>query len=554
MDEKSYILCEDIKNKISKKFIDDGWITVSDECIHSALVSDENMSDVLNNYTWDLSPGDGMPGVSLKNTGSDRITNYDRFCHKKCEPFVFYRNSYGTHPPYIELSEEFRMYHNIHEQYISEKEKNYIIIDDNGSENIVAKISDMKLFIKAIYVKKYLAVRKINLLIFFDIENSSHKTYKELSIKPIRNKIVKGDDYIYNYTNITRFLRKDICSFGWIVGKCILRYEKDMNFYPFAKDNDKYLDFIIGYDDDGNELSHTCNIDFLSNYFCKKENEPIELTPVFFSKEVLNKYYGNSNKYTVSDGLITCDGTWSLRVDNNCEKYVIVMLVDLGKLNYKEQFYWKGFNIAPPPGGALSKTAYERWILGNWSNPISPDFVFKQKYKSLNEKWYQRYGWYLFLPLILEDQHRFKTLHCLTTLDNDSDFDEQILSLVKLFIDSLNEKELMSNICIDKKEEITEFLKKREIETVENIKKGIDKFELFIISQRSSIPDMFDFLRELQALRSFDVAHRKSSNMSKRKNIISYFEIGTKHNQEILNDIFYKAIKTIRILDNLFLS
>lgn len=57
----------------------------------------------------------------------------------------------------------------------------------------------------------------------------------------------------------------------------------------------------------------------------------------------------------------------------------------------------------------------------------------------------------MFLPLINEDEHRFKTLHCLTTLDNEQDFDEQILSLVKLFIDSLNQEELMKNVCIEKK-------------------------------------------------------------------------------------------------------
>ena len=47
------------------------------------------------------------------------------------------------------------------------------------------------------------------------------------------------------------------------------------------------------------------------------------------------------------------------------------MLVDLGTLDYKEQSYWKGFNIAPPHKGCLSYTAYQRWIKGAWCNPVS---------------------------------------------------------------------------------------------------------------------------------------------------------------------------------------
>lgn len=229
------------------------------------------------------------------------------------------------------------------------------------------------------------------------------------------------------------------------------------------------------------------------------------------------------------------------------------MLVDLGTLSYKEQLYWKGFNIAPPHKGCLSYTAYQRWIKGAWCNPISPDFVFKQKYQSFNRKWYEKYGWYLFLPLINEDEHRFKTLHCLTTLDNEQDFDEQILSLVKLFIDSLNQEELIKNIRVEEKE-VIDFLEKRNVQNLKEIKTGIDKFELFVLSQQYSIPDMFDFLRKLQALRSFDVAHRKSSDKSKRKSIINFFGLDTKHKQEILDDIFRDTVKTISTLEDLFIN
>lgn len=151
MDERDYVLCEDIKDRISKKFIENGWITVSDYGIHSALVIDENVLEVLENYCWDLRRGAGMPGVSVRYVNEKPIVNYDRLGHNKYEPFVFYRDGYGTHPSYIELSEEFRLYHNLHEKYISEEEKNYVVMN-NGSEEIVAKLSNISLYIKAKYV------------------------------------------------------------------------------------------------------------------------------------------------------------------------------------------------------------------------------------------------------------------------------------------------------------------------------------------------------------------------------------------------------------------
>ncbi|MDB0689761.1 hypothetical protein PL431_22570, partial [Bacteroides xylanisolvens] len=196
MDERDYVLCEDIKDRISKKFIENGWITVSDYGIHSALVIDENVLEVLENYCWDLRRGAGMPGVSVRYVNEKPIVNYDRLGHNKYEPFVFYRDGYGTHPSYIELSEEFRLYHNLHEKYISEEEKNYVVMN-NGSEEVVAKLSNISLYIKAKYVKDYLAIRKINLLIFFDIENYGSSTYSELNITPVNNQIIKGDNYIY---------------------------------------------------------------------------------------------------------------------------------------------------------------------------------------------------------------------------------------------------------------------------------------------------------------------------------------------------------------------
>lgn len=62
MKESERILFTDFLASMDKKFIESGWITVSAECLHSALVSDEKLSDVLSRYEWDLIRGSN--GVS----------------------------------------------------------------------------------------------------------------------------------------------------------------------------------------------------------------------------------------------------------------------------------------------------------------------------------------------------------------------------------------------------------------------------------------------------------------------------------------------------------
>ena len=62
MKESERILFTDFLASMNKKFIESGWITVSAECLHSALVSDEKLSDALSQYEWDLRRGSN--GVS----------------------------------------------------------------------------------------------------------------------------------------------------------------------------------------------------------------------------------------------------------------------------------------------------------------------------------------------------------------------------------------------------------------------------------------------------------------------------------------------------------
>lgn len=548
MTEKEKVLCLDVIQSLNNKFISMGWITVSDEFVHSALVLDEKVDECMRDYQWDLRPGDNGAHV---NTYSDGSYEYVRD-NVGLEMFAIFRDGYGTHPPYVELSEEFRLFCNMHEKYKSEDERDFITIDENGNENVVAIIKGTQINIKAKLLRSYLAARRINLLIFVDFMRYSKHTFSELGITPVQNKIVSCEDFIYNYTSLIEPQYDGNKSGGWLLGKCLLKYNTgDFNpeQYPYIND-DNYEEFIIGYDKNGDELSYTCDERRLSNYFKKHGNAPLTVTPVFFRKTVLDKYYNDPNKFIVDDGYISNEGIWSIRVDNDNRDFVVVILGDLGKLPHEEQLYWKGCNIAPPPGAKVSNTAYARWFDGRFFDPDFPDLKFKYQFRLFNESWNKKYDWQLFLPLVSDDIHRFKTLHCLTQSDNPSDFEEQILSITKIIIDSLNEAELVRNID-ETNIDVQARLKELNVSDKNSVKGGISKFELYLLSQGKYLNESILFLRNLQELRSSTTAHRKSR--SKTKNYETYFLIPSRTQQEVIEDIFKKGIELLKALKESFL-
>jgi hypothetical protein len=173
-------------------------------------------------------------------------------------------------------------------------------------------------------------------------------------------------------------------------------------------------------------------------------------------------------------------------------------------------------------------------IEGQWAEqPETIELFFKSKYESFNKKWENKFGWKLYKPLTNTDEYLFTALHKITT-NNVKAFCEQTLSLVKLTIDRLNEKELAKGLGLDSKI------------------RGIGKFEKFLESKGMNIPDMFEFLRNLQNLRSGLIAHTFSESNKDCKKAIQYFDINNDNYAKVLEDIFVKSVFTLNTLDNFF--
>ncbi len=266
---------------------------------------------------------------------------------------------------------------------------------------------------------------------------------------------------------------------------------------------------------------YTCNESELANFFGANPNAPHFLTHVFFKKEVLDKYYNKPSKYSVVDGYLSEGSKWGINIDNNTEECIIVYLGDLGRLPYEEQQYWKLHNITE---GKISQTSFKRNIQAEFCSPTEPALVFKEKLGLFNGKWMDKFNWDLFRPLNEEDKHNLKILKI---PDNEQkEFDEVVLSLNKIIIDSLNISEMKKDL------------------TFESMDNSITILEKYLLQKHYlNSPEMFSFLRSLQKLRSKGSAHRKGSDYN---SLYKKFDKGdfSKTFRDIL-------IKTIQVLNTI---
>ncbi len=513
-------------------YSDDRVNLVDSAFFFSALVPNKKSKKLLRYINWDLRPGDGAPGCSITYKNGQKMVKYLRFGNSDgIEPLVLHRSFRGRKQEYLEISEEFRLFHNL---FYDQRNGKYIKIDQSGDEEdvIVFEENPTRVRVKLRPLKQFLAIKEMHLALFFSVTVYSDKTLEELGLNEMRNPVRKPYlvyDLVVARTPDAMLAKKYGKSVSHLLGKKLIpgMPKEESGYWPY-EESKKYEDFIIGTDINGSPVLHTCNPDALANYFGINPGAPHYLTPVFFRREVLTKYYARPEKFTVRDGYIDCHGGWALRIDNDHEKYVVVFLGDLGRdLPYKEQVYWKSYNVEPE--GTISETYFRRSFLSQWVEPKEPDLVLKHKFELFQEKWQKKFGWPLFKPLSEADQHNYKVLRVPLTNDQ-HEFDQQVLSLTKILIDSINEEEL----------------ERRLPGAIEN-EKGISKLERFLgsLGLTDYMPHI-KFLRDLYELRSSGVGHRKGKNWRK---VAVRFNLGKRDLSEVFGDILRQATRLLEYLE-----
>lgn len=515
---------ENVFKMIDENFIKEEFIYVyknpnRNEYIYLGLIDNNNIEHEFNNEYFNNNPLINKPFIDNEN-------NYHTLQDYSIESIVLIR--YKKNIPYYEISQDFILFFDLHKKEIKEDNKTtYICYDkDFDEETVIIIYNDKKeIKIKYSFIIYYSSIRKKNLILLFDFFEEIDKKIKEVKYK--------NNELIYNINSLKKHNNKYSIQ---LIGKKIIN-RSICNLEELKNPTDyeiKYEYFLTGYKN-GEKEYHSCNC---------KNNGNLKYKKVFFKKEVLKKYYDNTEKYSVEDGEIKQYGIFYLSIDNNCKNHISAYLGDLSALSYKEQKYWKSYNFIPEEKN-ISYTSYKRDLCGEWAEPESPDLKFKKNFIIFNENFYQQFGWYLFKPLNEDDQHYFDSLSRLV-IGNQKEFEEKILAISKIIIESINSENIEKIIINDNNY---------------NSKLGsIKKLKLFLEIKNIPYNDkIIEFIENLQLLRN-SVVHRKKSKENQKSNdsnkkMFEYFKYDEYKLTEIIDEILFRLNDIITIFDkniNLF--
>ncbi|MBP7864267.1 hypothetical protein KA183_21450, partial [bacterium] len=419
--------------------------------IYCALLPIKRKASSLKKVSWDLLHGHGQPDAIVYHEGKKEIVEYLRYGNEEgIEPLVLDRRFHGIRPDHKEISEEFRLFHDL---FYDKKSDEFYKFNDAGDEELIAKITENSVEIRLKEIRQFIAAKEMVLVLQFDFRESSAHNLSKLEITgTVEDKHNSVMTWGINFGNL-RIGKSE--SFSRLLGKRYIEPlpKKQSGLWAFGKEEpDQFVEFIIGQDEHGKNIFHTSDPDTLGNNFGANSDEPHYLTPVQFKLDVLDKYYSQSGKYRVEDSVLWCGSLWSLYIDNHHDDKVFAWLGDLGRdLPYSEQLFWRAHNV--PPNEKMSDTFYGRQILAKFTNSDRPEHLFQLKYRELGEASDKYIGWRILKPLRQPDQHHLHGIR-LPLNNEQGEFDALVLGLTKLLIDSINERKLNENITKVEKESI----------------------------------------------------------------------------------------------------
>ena len=520
---------ESALREIGDSFISKGWITLTrfidglpSELVYCYLVKARHLAKHMKTDDWGVGPGsEGKPSIiTTYREGVEKIT-YHPFSSKEYEPFLFKKYFAHNKTRYIDVSEDFVNYFQLYETVEEKSRRKYYHVDDMGEMTEVLSVWDGVVKVRYKFMMEYLSIRQIHLAVCFDFMAISKGTLKEMGAGVRDERIVSQDRHYTHRTKVDPYDPGEPLQ-NWIRGKVIIRYEQQKTERTWLDVENQYEEFIIGVDKLGEPISKDCS----------RENP--SLAVAYFKRTVLDKYYNEPETYTV-DGFSVSSSQFTLKIDNNCEDYVPVLVDYLGHLPHREQLYWKQYNIAPE-GFSISPVYYTVMIKGEFpEGPLMADLIFKEKYESFNQQWLKKYEWPLFKPLSGIDVHLFRSLH-LPSTDNVKAFSEQMLALYKMIIDALNGKELTRNLS--------------------NVpgEGSIARLGRYMELHGQGFTDLFIFLKHFQNLRSGMFAHHNKKEDKKVDAAFLYFGFKKGNYRAVARTIFSLATLAVDQLAGAFLD
>lgn len=195
-----------------------------------------------------------------------------------------------------------------------------------------------------------------------------------------------------------------------------------------------YAEFVYGVDSgSGSMLTHTCDPEQLGDY---RDNSKLhELTPVYFSREVLGRYADEPSRYRVTASRLECLDLWGIDISTNTAGLIEVYLSELGSLPSSEQSHWLAHNM--PPEGHMDEGRFRRDFLNQIASSPDPVGELRRARLRAAEATKTLLGSPLWTALDAQTREEFEHLVGPTTTDASS-LGPPVLVLTKAMVDGID--------------------------------------------------------------------------------------------------------------------
>ncbi len=419
------------------------WITIfeqykneendikNDIFVFSALLENdkEKIEIELDDFQWGFTPDSfGKATFTKLYNGSDeKIVFESGDKYDKYEYLIAYRTFDADYEKEIEINPKLIWYNNlvkVSDGYIEPFSKDYKI-----------KVSENKIEVMRDYLRDFLSAYNKVCIVGFD-NRRFFKQDKGINKNYITN---KNNNFVY-CISVDKDTFSNYNYFSSILGKIIVNPFKEPQHtdYKYFYPDEKYEEFIIAVDQStGKEIYYTCNENKLSNFFGANKGAPNFLTPVYFDKQVLDKYTNNPAEYFIEDDHIGYLNQWSIPYNINSNDKVSVWLGDLGRIPNKEQMYWKSFNINPY--GGMNEKFLQRQLGAKFTDTIRDEKRLIVMIEKINGIFYKKYNDKLFKDLNEADL-QIKNAFSIPTNNSTTSYQTFLMQICKLTVERINTK------------------------------------------------------------------------------------------------------------------
>lgn len=222
-----------------------------------ALLDADAANRAMDHDSWDLHIGDSGPGFGQNSADGREVTTYHRFGRPDgVRPLLLYRSFHDAFPEYIEVAEEFRLYHGLAE---NKADGCLFSFDASGRKIEVIRFMPNHVQANLKYLRQFQAGTGLHLGIYVD--SVRYSPIALTSIPPDKHKHTEANGAIRWQRTVAKCdFQPAHKTFSRLLCKVILAppSQTKAGIWPFESGDDhRTVPFIIGIDKNGNAIEHT---------------------------------------------------------------------------------------------------------------------------------------------------------------------------------------------------------------------------------------------------------------------------------------------------------